>query len=101
MKHRIHIKSAPQNFAQRGFIIAFYCLPSALRKNIHGVPRLVNQARPAPTTTSARTRASLRRLCCRGMPAPRHQHLLTQVVDAGSCRRSAAQQRTMVAPSPT
>ena len=38
MKHRIHIKSAPQKFAQRGFIIAFYCLPSALRKNIHGVP---------------------------------------------------------------
>ena len=52
MNHRIHIKSAPQKFAQRGFIIAFYCLPSALRKNIHGVPRLVNQARPAPTTTS-------------------------------------------------
>lgn len=37
INHRIHMKTAPQNFAQRGFIMAFYCLPSALRKNIHGV----------------------------------------------------------------
>ena len=49
----IHIKfAAPQKFAQRGSIIAFNRLPSALRKNLHGLPRLVNQARPAPTTTS-------------------------------------------------